>query len=131
MPMVVEASGGGGERACPARRILVIEDNEAVANALKRVLEIHHHSVAVAYDGQTGLDLAASFAPEVALIDIGLPGMDGHELARVLRTQRSIHLVAITGYGDEADPRSTADFDVYLVKPVGAARLQAALAALM
>ena len=106
-------------------RVLVIEDNIAAAKILVRLLKaIGNHEVEVAYDGESGLKLAKSFQPEVVLLDIGLPGMDGYEVARRLRKspQGDLPLVAaVSGYGQEEDRRRSqeAGFDEHLLKPVG------------
>jgi CheY-like chemotaxis protein len=91
------------------------------------------HLVRVAHDGPAALQIAADFQPHVALLDIGLPVMDGYELARHLRALpglESIRLIAVTGYSQEADRRQTAaaGFARHLVKPIQLAELQAALA---
>jgi PAS domain S-box-containing protein len=105
-----------------ARRILVVDDNADVADSLALFLRVEGHQVHVANDGPGALDAAATFRPEVVLLDIGLPGMDGYEVARRLRQQASgneLLMVAVTGYGQEED-RHRADeagFDAHLVKP--------------
>jgi len=109
-----------------ARRILVVDDNDDAALALKKALELLGYAVAVAHDGPAALRMAATFEPEIALLDIGLPVMDGYELAQRLRQQRSVHLVAVTGYGQESDRRRTAEagFEQHLVKPIDLQRLE-------
>jgi PAS domain S-box-containing protein len=104
-------------------RILVVEDNPDAADSLMMLLELLGHRVRVAYDGIAALELARANVPDVMLIDIGLPGMDGHEVARRVRRDpalKDIVLVAMTGYGREEDKREalTAGFDYHLVKPV-------------
>jgi signal transduction histidine kinase len=101
-------------------RILLVEDNCDVAASLAQGLEFFGHIVAVAYDGPSALTLAASFRPQVGLLDIGLPVMDGFELAVALRAAHPIRLIAITGYGAEHDRQRSreAGFEVHLVKPV-------------
>jgi signal transduction histidine kinase len=106
-----------------SRRILVIEDNADARAMLRHLLEIAGHEVHEAADGRQGLDMALSLQPDVALIDLGLPGLDGYEIARRLRAadeRRSILLVAVTGYGSPEDRERSlmAGFDVHLVKPV-------------
>ncbi len=106
-----------------AHRVLVVEDNADAAETLRTLLSLSGHDVHVASDGPTGVALAHSLRPEVALIDIGLPGFDGFEVARRLRAAPggdAIHLVALTGYGQPEDRRaaSAAGFDAFLVKPV-------------
>jgi two-component system CheB/CheR fusion protein len=119
--------------AARARRVLIIDDNADAAEALALLARSWGHEVAVAHDGPGALALAESFAPESALVDIGLPGMDGYELARRLREQpryRDLMLVALTGYGREEDRNAAraAGFDVHLVKPAEIEALEGILA---
>jgi CheY-like chemotaxis protein len=112
----------------PGRRILLVEDDISVADAMGVLLSLEGHQVKVAPTGQAALELAASFRPEAVLLDIGLKGMDGYEVARRLRELpegREALLVAVTGYGHEdARARSlAAGFDHHLVKPVDPERL--------
>src|SRR5262249_15605180 len=89
-------------------RILVVGDDLAVAGMLVMLLELWSHTVQAVHDGSAALAAAPSFRPEVVLCDIGLPGMDGYELARQLRQQEGLNksvLIAITGYGQEEDQR--------------------------
>jgi signal transduction histidine kinase/CheY-like chemotaxis protein len=111
------------------RRVLVVDDNEDAATMLVELLKSAGHHVVAAHDGPTALVLAESFRPEVALLDIGLPVMDGFELARQFRATpalRGTRLIAVTGYGQEHDRRASADagFDAHLVKPVDIDDLQ-------
>jgi signal transduction histidine kinase len=117
------------------RRILVVDDNVDAATAMAAMLELDGHRVEAAFDGASALDAADRFEPEVALLDIGMPGMDGHELARRLALRpwaRALVLVAVTGWGQETDRRRSQDagFAHHLVKPVDPADLAALLAAL-
>jgi CheY-like chemotaxis protein len=110
------------------RRVLIVDDNLEAAEMLATLLEAHGHDTSVAGDGPSALAIAPVFKPEVALLDIGLPVMDGYELARRLRSIAgfaSTRLVAITGYGQATDRRSSreAGFDEHLVKPVNVDRL--------
>jgi PAS domain S-box-containing protein len=105
------------------RRILVVDDNADAAEALALALSMTGHAVELAADGPSALAAAAAFRPEVVLLDIGLPGMDGYEVARHLRKEKGsegLVLVALTGYGQEADRRraKAAGFDHHLIKPV-------------
>jgi PAS domain S-box-containing protein len=116
-----------------ARRILVIEDNADARTMLRHLLEAAGHEVHEAPDGRQGLALALALRPDVALIDLGLPGLDGYEIARQLRAvddHRHILLVAVTGYGSPEDRERSllAGFDVHLVKPVDPDTLAGVLA---
>jgi signal transduction histidine kinase len=107
----------------PPRRILIVDDNVDAAESLAMLLELFGHQVRTAYGGPAALEAVESHRPEVVLLDIGLPGMDGYEVARRLRRNPALSgvtLVALTGYGQENDRRKTHDagFDHHLVKPV-------------
>jgi signal transduction histidine kinase len=116
--------GGRPSRRRPRpTRVLVVEDNPDAREALRGVLELEGHRVAAAVDGADGVELGAAFRPEIAFIDIALPGLDGFEVARRLRAGeggKAIVLVAVTGRGQPEDRRQAhgAGFDAYLVKPV-------------
>jgi len=106
-----------------SRRILVVDDNADAADALACVLEIEGHKVTVARDGPSALVAAESSRPDIVLLDIGLPRMDGYEVARRLRGMSSTAtamIVALTGYGQPGDVAAclNAGFDLHLVKPV-------------
>jgi CheY-like chemotaxis protein len=108
--------------------ILIVEDNEDGRESLRELLELWGHHVSVAGNGPEGVEMAFSVRPEVALIDIGLPGLDGNEVARRIRELLGgddIALIAMTGYGQPEDRRRAlqAGFDRYLVKPVDPAEL--------
>jgi DNA-binding response OmpR family regulator len=102
-----------------ARRILVVDDNPHGATALKIGLELLGHTVEIAHDGDSALAVAATFRPEVALVDLCLPGMNGYELGRKLRERHALRLIAVTGYGDDDDIAHSraAGFDDHIVKP--------------
>ena len=104
------------------RHILLVDDDDNVRKALRRILELDGHRVEVARDGPEGVELARATAPEVAFVDIRLPGIDGHEVARRIRAALGsrVLLVALTAHGQEKDRRrsSEAGFDAHLVKPV-------------
>jgi two-component system CheB/CheR fusion protein len=107
----------------PRRRILVVDDNADVADSLVLLLQGAGHEVQAARDGPSALTVVDAFGPEVVLLDIGLPGMNGYDVARALRQRlasRPVLLVALTGYGQKEDQRrsSEAGFDRHLVKPV-------------
>lgn len=102
-------------------RILLVDDNVDAATTLAMVLESAGYDVRIAHDGPTAADIARQFDPAAAILDIGLPGMDGYELAGVLRrSSESIHLIALTGYGQPTDRRKAmrAGFAAHFVKPV-------------
>jgi CheY-like chemotaxis protein len=107
----------------PSERILVVDDNIDSAELLQEVFEAAGHRVAVAHDGPAALTLGVSYQPTVAVLDIGLPKMDGFELARRLRADLPappLRIVAVSGYsrpGDE-DRFRAAGFDVHLSKPI-------------
>jgi signal transduction histidine kinase/CheY-like chemotaxis protein len=119
----------GSEPAC---RVLVVDDNADAAESLAVLLRMSGHEVEVAYNGPTALEAADSFRPEVVLLDIGLPELDGYEVARRLRenprTQAAL-LIAVSGYGQDTDrDRSReAGFAHHLVKPIDFADLRALL----
>jgi CheY-like chemotaxis protein len=118
----------------PGRSILIIEDNVDARDALRILLELDGHLVEAAGEGAEGLQIAQAKDPDVALVDIGLPGMDGYEIARRLRTAggRRPVLVALTGYGQPEDRRraTEAGFDALLVKPVDPSTLASLLSTL-
>jgi PAS domain S-box-containing protein len=121
------------QRAGGPVRVLVVDDNDDAAHSLAELLRLSGYAVKTARDGMSALGVAAAFRPEVALLDLGLPGMDGFELARRLRAEPMTHaamLVAVTGYGREEDVRAAlaAGFDHHLVKPVNLCALHELLA---
>jgi signal transduction histidine kinase/CheY-like chemotaxis protein len=106
-----------------AHRLLVVDDNRDVADGLAEVLRLLGHEVRVANDGPSALTVEEAFHPDLVLLDIGLPGMDGYEVARRLRKKSEAHrplLVAVTGWGQDEDRHRSfeAGFDVHLVKPL-------------
>jgi signal transduction histidine kinase len=129
------AAGPVPERAPVARdkRVLVVDDNEDAAVILMQALEQLGYQVRVAHDGPSALDACAAFHPDVALLDIGLPVMDGYELAQRLRELRQgqphLRLVAITGYGQDKDRERSrrAGFEQHLVKPLDLAKIERAI----
>jgi CheY-like chemotaxis protein len=108
--------------AAQARHIILVDDDDNLRKALRRILELDGHRVEVARDGPEGVERTLATAPDVAFIDIRLPGIDGHEVARRIRAAlgRRVVLVALTAHGREQDRRrsSEAGFDAHLVKPV-------------
>jgi CheY-like chemotaxis protein len=119
----------------PPRRVLIVDDNEDAANSLALILQLGGHETASVYTAVDALQRAAAFRPEVVLLDIGLPGMDGYEVAQKMRELpglRDIRLVAVTGYGrsDDRIRARDAGFDDHLTKPVEYAALERTLAGL-
>jgi len=116
------------------RLILVVDDNGDAAEMLAMLLRLKGHQVRTAYNGLAALDAVRAQPPEVVLCDIGMPGMDGLEVARRLRQDLGLKqglLVAMTGYGGEEDRRRSqeAGFNVHLVKPVDVSALEPLLSA--
>jgi CheY-like chemotaxis protein len=115
---------GGGERLHTARaRILVVDDNRDAAEMLVEMLQASGYETELAHDGPQALRVAPEFKPTIALLDIGLPVMDGYELARRMQGDPAlaeVRLVAITGYGQEEARRRSqeAGFAAHLVRPV-------------
>jgi DNA-binding response OmpR family regulator len=112
--------------------VLVIEDNADVLAALRSKLELDGHTVSTAADGIEGLTRLLRQQPEVSIVDIGLPGLTGYEVARHARAAGYAgRLIALSGYGQERDRNDAlmAGFDGYLVKPVDRAQLRASLSA--
>ena len=107
----------------------MVDDNVDTAESLAMLLKLYGHEVWPVHTGPKALEVALAEWPDVILLDIGLPGMDGYEVARRLREQQGserVRLIAMTGYGQEADRRRSQDagFDHHLVKPVDPAKLQ-------
>jgi CheY-like chemotaxis protein len=122
-PLAREAAPNGTPRAASSRRVLVVDDNADGAEMLALALEGLGHATAVAHDGPQALELARDLLPDVALLDIGLPEMDGFELARRLQSElgdRAPVMIAVTGYGQASDRARTreAGFAHHLVKPI-------------
>jgi CheY-like chemotaxis protein len=141
--LVVPASDARAsvERAAEAappgspRRILVVDDNADILETTQTLLSLWGHQVSTALNGREALEVFSRAAPDIAFIDIGLPGMDGYELAASIRRlpeerEHRARLVAMTGYGQPADRARAleAGFDAYLLKPVSADALIALIA---
>jgi len=135
---VVEDSGTEhlqGHVPSRSQRLLVVDDNQDAATSLAMLLRLQGHEVRVAHDGPTALALATSYLPGVILLDIGMPGMDGYEVARRLRELPGLNrvvLAALTGWGQQEDRRRTAEagFDHHFVKPLDANLLGSLLTAM-
>jgi CheY-like chemotaxis protein len=123
---VAKIKGDGDTRAQKTEshlRILVVEDNRDSADCLRLMLRVYGYDVTVAYSGSEGIQAAEKCQPHIVLCDIGLPALDGYEVARKLRespTTAKACLIAVTAYGQEEDRRRSykAGFDHHLVKPV-------------
>jgi CheY-like chemotaxis protein len=131
---VAAARGDGPDRrACEAvtpRRVLIADDNVDAAESLALLLRFSGHCVVVAHDGLAALRLAARERPDVVVLDIGMPGMNGYEVARSLRREdwgRALRLIAVTGWGQDEDKRraAAAGFDTHLTKPFEPEHLEA------
>jgi PAS domain S-box-containing protein len=127
----VEHAGHSASR----RRILVVDDNRDAADSLVVMLQMMGHDTEVTYDGLEGLQAAATHLPDMAVLDIGMPKMNGYDVARHIRKQpwgTGMVLIALTGWGQEEDRRRAfeAGFDHHLTKPVEAARLEKLVAAI-
>jgi CheY-like chemotaxis protein len=113
----------------------VVDDNRDSADSLSLLLGLKGHHVRTAYDGTSAIEAARAFRPDVALLDIGLPGLDGYEVARRIRAEESIAqpaLVATTGWGHAEDKRRAreAGFDYHMTKPISMEALERFLAGL-
>lgn len=139
LPLAILAPADSEETPVPApaiqatQRILVTDDNQDAADSLALLLRSLGHDVQVVYNGSTALERLVSFKPNVVVLDIGMPDMDGYEVARRIRQHpdgKNVLLIALTGWGQNEDRRHTreAGFDHHLVKPVGIETLQALLA---
>lgn len=115
------------------QRVLVIEDNLDACEMLQTALSLNGHEVRVAHDGSHGVDVAAEFDPDVVICDIGLPGMDGYQVARAFRSRpdlRDLFLVALSGYAQPEDLQRARDagFNRHLAKPTSVESLEQLLA---
>jgi PAS domain S-box-containing protein len=127
--------GGGEVSRPPGRRILVADDNRDAADSLAEMLRLFGHEVHTAHDGVSAVEAVGRVRPDVAILDIGMPGLNGYAACRRIREQpwgRAMTLVALTGWGQEEDRRRAAEagFDHHLTKPVDPAALEGLLAAL-
>jgi CheY-like chemotaxis protein len=124
-PPIESRSGQTPQEFVPLR-ILAVDDNVDAADSLAALLNVQGHEVRVAYNGPSGIAVAQEFMPDVVMLDIGMPSMNGYEVARVLRSMAPrLVIVAVTGWGHEAALRQAreAGFDHHLVKPVNDATL--------
>ncbi|MGK4008675.1 ATP-binding protein [Sorangium sp. So ce1036] len=123
-PRRSEAPSAGGA----ALRVLLVDDNVDAADGLRRILKLHGHTVAMAHDGPAAIEEARAGRPDLILLDIGLPGMDGYEVVRRLRAAPELqhaYIAAVSGYGQDQDRRRSreAGFDAHLTKPVASDQL--------
>lgn len=125
-------SGAPGEALKSAtvskRRILVADDNRDIAETMGEILRLEGHEVHLAFDGIEAYERYQQLDPELVLLDIGMPGLRGDEVARLIRahpTNTEVRLVAITGWGQPSDKQNAlaAGFDIHMTKPVDVARL--------
>jgi PAS domain S-box-containing protein len=134
--LTIAASGTAAvENATESRRILVVDDNRDATETLAALLELSGHQTATAFDGRAALEIADAFRPDVLLLDIGMPELNGYEVARGVRSLpwgREALLIALTGWGQDEDRRRSqeAGFDAHLVKPVDHGQLMRLLAEL-
>jgi CheY-like chemotaxis protein len=120
-------------RAAESRRVLIVDDNADAAAVLDMMLQSLGHETRVVHDGVQALEAATEFRPHVVFLDIGMPGMDGYEVARRLsnlKAQRHFRIVAVSGWGQEIDRQRSSEvgFDLHLVKPVDAVVLSQVVA---
>ena len=134
-PVTAPQHGTWVPQATPARRILIVDDNRDSADSLAMLMQITNNEAYIAHDGVEAVEAIEKHRPEVVLLDIGLPKLDGHEVCRHVRTQpwgKDIVIIALTGWGQEADRRKSqeAGFDGHLVKPIDYDELMELLASL-
>jgi CheY-like chemotaxis protein len=141
LPILVETSKSPPEAlpdselpATPRRRFLVVDDNRDSAQSLATLLHLTGNEAYVAHDGLEAIEAATNLQPEIILLDIGLPKLNGYEVCRRIREQKwgkGMVIVALTGWGHEADRRRSreAGFDNHLVKPIAVSDLKKLLAA--
>jgi signal transduction histidine kinase/CheY-like chemotaxis protein len=127
-PLMQPQAEGSASTGASSLRVLIVDDNRDAADSLAMLLRIAGNEVRTAYDGPEALEVAQEFRPRVVLLDIGLPKMDGHEVAQRLRQEpwgRPMVLIAVTGWSDETDRAKSraAGFDHHLVKPLDTAHL--------
>jgi CheY-like chemotaxis protein len=130
VPLTDKPSTALADTAKVPRRVLLVDDNADIVESTADMLAMAGHTLRCAHDGAQALALAQEFAPEVVLLDIGLPGLDGYQVARLLRQMpqlRQARLIALTGYGMPTDRQRSRDagFDHHLTKPVDPAALRA------
>jgi CheY-like chemotaxis protein len=131
-PVVVSLEAPLSRSPAVRRRVLLCEDNRDVARSVARLVRVFGHEIRVAFDGREALQIGNEFRPDVVLMDIGLPGMNGYDVGREIRSRpwgSALALIALTGWGSETDKLRAleAGFDEHLTKPVESHVLEAAL----
>jgi PAS domain S-box-containing protein len=134
-PAIIPARASGESTLLAAQRVLVVDDNRDAAESLGMLLKLLGADVQVVYNGPDALEAVANHKPAVVLLDIGMPGMDGHEVARRIRQDpafSNVKLIALTGWGQAEDRRRShsAGFDYHLIKPTDFGALQTLLTSL-
>jgi PAS domain S-box-containing protein len=135
LPLVVgkaqsDAPAYSGPARAPMRRVLVVDDNADARESLAGLLQLLGHDVRVAFDGASGVRMVREFKPHVVLLDIGLPDMDGYEVAKQIRALPEggePKIVAASGYGESPEAVQAAGMNAYLVKPIDIAKLESLL----
>ena len=127
-----EAAQAAENEVLRSRRVLVVDDNVDAANSLFMLMRLLGHEARVAYGGEEAVRMFDDFRPHIVLLDIGLPGMSGYEVARLLRSRKDgakVRIVAVTGWGQADDRRQSreAGFDLHLVKPISESQLREVL----
>jgi CheY-like chemotaxis protein len=132
-PLTASTTKSAARAAADRRkRLLLVEDNADARQTLRALLEALGHEVHEAGDGEAGIAAAATLRPDLAFVDIGLPRLDGYEVARRMRAvDATVRLVALTGYGRDEEVRRARDagFDEHILKPASMEQLRAAIAA--
>ncbi len=128
-PVAAQVRSGNGQGPARSRRILIVDDNRDSTESLAALLQLASHEAHLAFDGEQALEQARQIRPEIVLLDLGLPKLDGYEVARRIRAEPwggDIMLIALTGWGQESDRQRSreAGFDRHLVKPVQFAELE-------
>jgi signal transduction histidine kinase/CheY-like chemotaxis protein len=129
LPTTATAVGAGRADRAASARVMVVDDNVDAATSLSLLLKLAGHEVATVHHGAKALEAAQAFRPDVVVLDIGLPGMDGYAVAKALRSGpggKQLRLIALTGYGQDEDRRRTSDsgFDYHLTKPADCGELK-------
>lgn len=125
--------GQNGRQPGPKRRVLVIDDNQDAATTLAMLLKLTGNEAHTRFDGRAGIEAAENLRPQVIILDISMPDLDGYQTCRLIREQpwgRNMLLIALSGYGQAEDKRRSAEagFDAHLVKPVDLPSLNELLA---